>query len=456
MYISTKDWKNYIDKLSKLNQKAADAIVNYVQKNGFSDRDALIEFANNVVQTYGSGSAALAAAMYDATAEASGKFYDPAELAPLPEYGEVAKTVHGTLKRSQNVNELGGAVSRLVKRASADTTLQNAYRDGPKKYGKKRNTGAQVAWVPFGDTCPFCLMLASNGWRNQTVGGANHHAEHIHANCDCNYAVRFDSNSGVVGYDPDVYKEMFDNAEGDTWEEKINSMRRANYEKNKDQINAQKRAAYAKRVETENRREMKNDEKNNYYYAAQNVKDSKKPESMNGDYSDYLPLELSSEEKEELLAINKKAIETDYEYGIVLFDGGKTEYFHNDLHDKVYIPVSSIDEKELKVYHSHTNDTPPSTQDFVPLLETKVNQIGVISRNGDTWIVKVGYGIRPTKEEFTVITNKIVEEVNADILLDPRAVEWSLEETNYMATRETFYRVVREFEWEAFGGDINE
>ena len=249
MYISTNDWLNYINKLSKLNKSAADAIVAYVQKNGFSDTDALISYANAVVQTYGSGSAALAAAMYDATAEAAGYFYDPAEPAALPGYGEIAKTVKGTLKTSQNVNELAGAVSRLVKRAGADTTLQNAYRDRPrKKYGKKRNTGAQIAWVPHGDTCPFCLMLASNGWRNQTVGGAQNHAEHIHSNCDCTYAVRFDDHSGVQGYDPDVYKDMYDNAEGDTWKEKVNSMRRAQYAKDKDRINAQKRAAYAERV----------------------------------------------------------------------------------------------------------------------------------------------------------------------------------------------------------------
>lgn len=245
MYISTKDWKNYIDKMSKLNKAAADKIIEYVQKNGFGNTDELIKYANAVVMTYGSGSAALAAAMYDATAEAAGAFYDPAEPAPLPEYGEVAKTVMGTLKRSQNVNELAGAVSRLVKRTGADTTLQNAYRDRPtKKYGKKKNTGAQVAWVPMGDTCPFCLMLASNGWRNQTVGGQQH-AEHIHANCDCNYAVRFNENSGVAGYDPDRYKEMFDELDGDTWSEKVNAMRRKQYAQDNDRINAQKREAYA-------------------------------------------------------------------------------------------------------------------------------------------------------------------------------------------------------------------
>ena len=42
---------------------------------------------------------------------------------------------------------------------------------------------------------------------------------------------------------------MFDNAEGDTEEEKLNSMRRDAYAENKDEINAQKRDAYALRKE---------------------------------------------------------------------------------------------------------------------------------------------------------------------------------------------------------------
>ena len=256
MYISTNDWKNYINKLSQLNKEAADKIVAYVQKKGFADTDALIEFSNAVVQKYGSGSAALSAAMYDAIAEVSGQFYDPAELAPLPNYGEIAKTVRGTLKRSQNPNTLAGAVSRLVKKAGIDTTLQNAARDsdGPaydgtegrrtsKRAKARRHTGAQVAWVPYGDTCPFCLMLASRGWMNQTYDGADNHKEHIHSNCDCTYAVRFDNHSGIEGYDPNEYYDMFKEYEG-TWQDKLNAMRRAQYEENKDKINAQKREAY--------------------------------------------------------------------------------------------------------------------------------------------------------------------------------------------------------------------
>ena len=93
------------------------------------------------------------------------------------------------------------------------------------------------------DTCPFCLMLASRGWRRagkKTLQGG--HARHIHANCDCEYAVRFDSNTNVAGYDPEKYLAQYNAANGD-----INAMRRAQYAQNKDKINAQKRAAYAER-----------------------------------------------------------------------------------------------------------------------------------------------------------------------------------------------------------------
>ena len=99
--------------------------------------------------------------------------------------------------------------------------------------------------MPHGDTCPFCITLASRGWQKASKkaleGG---HAEHIHANCDCEYAVRFDSRTTVAGYDPDKYLRQYANAGGD-----INAMRREQYAANKDAINAQKRAAYAARKE---------------------------------------------------------------------------------------------------------------------------------------------------------------------------------------------------------------
>lgn len=74
------------------------------------------------------------------------------------------------------------------------------------------------------------------------VGG---HAEHIHANCKCEYAVRFDTKSDVGGYDPDALLEEYKSMSGRGSEEKLSAWRRKLREKNKDTMNAQKRVQYA-------------------------------------------------------------------------------------------------------------------------------------------------------------------------------------------------------------------
>ena len=202
----------------------------YIDTHGTGDADALITYAAALVTKYGEGSAELACQMYDALAEAANAGVPAAEPAEPADYGEVARMVNAT--KNQNPANLPNGVSRLVKRAGADTTLKNAVRDG-----------AEWAWVPHGDTCPFCITLASNGWQKASSkvlkGG---HADHIHANCDCEFAIRFDHNTTVAGYDPEKYLAQYNAAGGD-----INKMRRVNYAANKERINAQKRAAYALR-----------------------------------------------------------------------------------------------------------------------------------------------------------------------------------------------------------------
>ena len=230
MQITARTWNEYIARLSKLNEKAGQQMAEYVAAHGIEDGPALIAYAHALVTKYGEGSAELACQMYDALAEASKANLPAAEPAATAEYGEVARMVNAT--KRQNPANLPNGVRRLVKRAGADTTLHNAIRDG-----------AEWAWVPHGDTCPFCIMLASNGWQKASAkllkGG---HAEHIHANCDCEFAVRFDGSTTVAGYDPEKYLKQYRAAGSD-----VNAMRRIDYAAHRERINAQKRAAYAVR-----------------------------------------------------------------------------------------------------------------------------------------------------------------------------------------------------------------
>lgn len=233
MRITTQAWETYIRRLAKLNEKAAQLMAEYLAAHGTADTEALTDYAAALVQKYGEGSAELACQMYDAMAALQNARVSPAEPAAPASRREVARMVLAT---RESPPQMQRGVSRLVKRAGADTTLKNAQRDG-----------AEFAWVPHGDSCAFCLTLASRGWQRASQAAIKGgHAEHIHANCDCEYAVRFDGRTSVAGYDPEAYLAQYNAAGGD-----INRMRRVNYAANKERINAQKRAAYAARVETQ-------------------------------------------------------------------------------------------------------------------------------------------------------------------------------------------------------------
>ncbi len=229
MRITATAWAAYTQQLAKLNKKAGQLMADYIAAHGTGDTDALIAYAHALVTKYGEGSAELACQMYDALAAAAKAGVPAAEPAQPASYGEVARMVQAT-KASQPQMQQG--VSRLVKRAGADTTLKNALRDG-----------AEFAWIPQGDTCAFCLTLASRGWQKASQAAIKGgHAEHIHANCDCEYAIRFDGRSTVAGYDPEKYLKQYRDAGSD-----VNALRRVNYARNRERINAQKRAAYAAR-----------------------------------------------------------------------------------------------------------------------------------------------------------------------------------------------------------------
>ena len=229
MRITATAWAAYTQQLAKLNKKAGRLMADYLAAHGTGDTDALIAYAHALVTKYGEGSAELACQMYDALAAAAKAGVPAAEPAQTAAYSEVARMVQAT---KQSLPQMQRGVSRLVKRAGADTTLKNALRDG-----------AEWAWVPQGDTCAFCLTLASRGWQKASQAAIKGgHAEHIHANCDCEYAIRFDGRSTVAGYDPEKYLRQYRAAGSD-----VNALRRVNYAANRERINAQKRAAYAAR-----------------------------------------------------------------------------------------------------------------------------------------------------------------------------------------------------------------
>ena len=248
MRITSRAWKNYTTILRRVSDRAAKEMEAFVtsQSNRFNEGiitreeydESVINYAYALATKYGEAAGAAACDMYDAISQLQGATVPSAEMAPTATYGEVAKAVNGTMKTG-NPKIVGEAIGRQVKLVSVDTMQRNALRDG-----------AEWAWIPQGDTCAFCITLASRGWQEASRKAIkNGHAEHVHANCDCTYAVRFNNNLDVEGYDPQEYLDMYyDTGEG-TPKDRINAMRREFYAENKEAINEQKRSAYAKRQE---------------------------------------------------------------------------------------------------------------------------------------------------------------------------------------------------------------
>lgn len=233
MTITLNEWVKYRDLLAKLSQTAADEFRDAIWGEngrwhgvglGNIPRDEVIEYAYALVTKYGEGTATLAADMYDAMALLSNASVPEAVVAETATISEVGKAMNGAIKVSEDAEYVSAVVGRLVKQAGQDTTVQNALRDG-----------AQFAWIPAGKTCAYCLTLASRGWQYASRQAVkNGHAEHIHANCDCAYMIRFNENTQVEGYDPDEYLSMYQHADGSTPRDKINSMRRMAYAEDKE------------------------------------------------------------------------------------------------------------------------------------------------------------------------------------------------------------------------------
>lgn len=242
MEITQAEWTRFKNMLSAINTRAVDDMMDWLESKGGIANVSFQEMSSYgyaLATKYGEASASLSAQMYDEVAAASGMTLPAAEVADTVSYTEIAKAITKVAAQTQNAQRVSDVVGRYTKRTGADTMLKNAERDG-----------AQFAWVPAGDSCAFCIALASRGWQFISKKSfKNGHAEHIHTNCDCTYAVRFDKKTNVAGYDPQVYKDMYYGAEGNTPQEKINSMRRIQYQDNKDKINAQKRANYAAKNE---------------------------------------------------------------------------------------------------------------------------------------------------------------------------------------------------------------
>lgn len=413
MAITEKQWVNFINRLSKIDTTAGQKVKNYIEVYGLDD-PGLLQYAFSVANRYGEAAGATAAEWYDEIAAASGKLLPPAELADMPTFEEVAKAVNGT-KKTGLADNVANAITRIVKMAGIDTTMQNAIRDG-----------AEWAWVPHGDSCAFCITLASNGWqlaKKEALKG--HHAKHVHANCDCTYAIRFDGKPEYENYNPDQYLDIYENAEGYSSDDKINYIRRMKYQVDKDRINALKRANYAQKKNIQLSQHKKGNKVNITEQAIKNIR------AIGPSYLSQKEKTLLQEMNRKILSISKKSNESN-EVAIALVDGVISnpvlgdQYGVKVLKDpEMYhlLKGKNIGLHTVTISHNHPGLSYFSLDDLSIFFGSpNIKTMEVVTNTGKTWFIskKSKYNdVEVYKKYIDIIAknkNKSEREVVAEIL----------------------------------------
>lgn len=349
-----KNWNNYVTRLSAINKTAGRKMQAWIDKHGTDDIEALVSVAYALTTKYGEAASAAACQMYDEIAELQKAHVPPAEPKTTQHIKYVDKAIRSTLDRAPST--VPSTVSEMVKRTGAETTLKNAQRDG-----------AYFAWVPNGDTCAFCITLASNGWRRaskKTINGD--HAEHIHKNCDCEFAISFNGPGEIEGYDPDKYLAMYEGAEGNSWKDKVNSMRRAHYAANKDAINVQKRAAYAARVEQQRGKSNKKTtvdlnkiSEQSYRMRFRGISGDSNVDDAICDYSRKILEHRSGTSKEDLVLLDASTGKRIHLHDRSTADGGVR---YDDLIENAIREAHERGQRII-VIHNHPNGLPPTLDD---------------------------------------------------------------------------------------------
>lgn len=99
------------------------------------------------------------------------------------------------------INLCGERIDYETRKAANECVAANAERDPKKPRWARIPTG--------GETCSFCIMLASRGF----VYHSEETASHAHANCDCRIVPSWDKSPIAQGYDPARYYEMWKHPE---------------------------------------------------------------------------------------------------------------------------------------------------------------------------------------------------------------------------------------------------
>ncbi len=166
-----------------------------------------IESVSYAVSVYGDAASTCAADLYDQMAEAAGASVQPAAIDTSDVSAYIEKEI-----RYQAGKLAEGKTAEFVTAAASKAKSQTVRRANDTMSANVKRDGVRYARVPMGgETCTFCLMLASQGFVYKSAKTAGEGA-HYHSNCRCKVVPQFVKGmraTGVEGYDPDELYEQW-------------------------------------------------------------------------------------------------------------------------------------------------------------------------------------------------------------------------------------------------------
>lgn len=194
----------------QLKQAAIDEFMEYVY-DGMTI-DELVDAATNVAMKFNNLGCELGAQWYDLCSELAGLDVEAAYLPEVDEtaIAERAKSFADRVPPDSFISDafnyfLQNEIEKSI-RITGDANLWRDYERGM--------AGGKWARVPVGDTCAWCLMLASQGaWYLSEKSALRGHAGKYHDGCNCIAVYHADAES-IQGYEALAkYKSMYYEAE---------------------------------------------------------------------------------------------------------------------------------------------------------------------------------------------------------------------------------------------------
>ena len=178
------------------------------------------------------------------------------------------------------------------------------------------------------------------------------------------------------------------------------------------------------------------------------------PPFMEGNFEDCHPLSITDEERDVFKRIHEEVAKRGCEYGEIITSGGNIPCESNK-ESSVLMRTDNIDEYGLKLYHGHTNDTPPSEKDLFRFVsDEKVDEIGVLTRNGDIFTVTLGDGYIPSEAEFQRVATDAATFARRYVVDNYDLSKLSEKEVEYLFIRTKNIEIIQQLGWRIEGGKI--